>query len=55
MYNIIIYVMIILEHFLFLLYHDLVYKENIYFLIDYLKPASGGHCASDHKVLTVVS
>ena len=55
MYNIIIYVMINLEHFLFLLYHGLVYKENIYFLIDYLKPANGGHCASDHKVLTVVS
>ena len=48
MYNIIIYVMIILEH-------GLVYKENIYFLIDYLKPANGGHCASDQKVLTVVS
>ena len=54
MYNIIIYVMINLEHFLFLLYHGLVYKENIYFLIDYLKPANGGHCASDHKVFTVV-
>ena len=55
MYNIIIYDMINLEHFLFLLYHGLVYKENIYFLIDFLKPANGCHCASDHKVLTVVS
>ena len=32
MYNIIIYVMINLEHF-FLLYHGLVYQDIIYFLV----------------------
>ena len=52
MYIIIIYVMIILEHFFF---SYTLYKDNIYFWFDYLKSAKGGHCASAHKVLTVVS
>ena len=54
MYNIKIYVMINLEHFFFS-YTMVLCIMKIYFLVDYLKPANGGHCASDHKVLTVVS
>ena len=55
MYNIIIYVTINLEHFFFS-YTMVVCIKIIYiFWFDYLKPANGGHCAGDHKVLTVVS
>ena len=54
MYNIIIYVMINLD---FFFSHTMVLCIKIIYIFgfDYLKPANGGHCASDHKFLTVVS